>query len=249
MKHVQITRFRQQDYAHEEAINTLCTNLSYCGTDIKTVLITSRYAMEGKSFIAMSMLRAMANLDKRTILVDTDLRRSQLHAQYGLRYAEDGGAGLVDYLAGLCELEDALYETDIPNAYMIPAGRSASNPLRLLTSPRFARLLDYLSKEYAAVLVDSSPIGMVIDAAEVGRHCDGALLVVSYNRGRRRDVAGAVETVERAGCKVLGAVLNNVEFGSYGNRKFYYRSERYASYYRRGYGFFGGKGGRKSERP
>ena len=239
MRTMEITHFPALEYACEEAMNTLATNLSYCGTDVKAVLITSRYAVEGKSFISMNLMRTIAGLKKRVVLVDTDLRRSGVQALYGLRFPTEDKSGLVHYLAGMCSIEETLYATNIPNAFMVPVGRDVSNSLQLLNSPRLPVLLDELKRNFDVVIVDSSPIGIIVDAAAVAKYCDGALLVVSYNRGRNQEVATATEAIEHTGCKVLGAVLNNVEFGSLSNRRYYYRSERYASYYKKGYAAYG----------
>ena len=78
MNYLNITRFPPLDYACTEAMNTLCTNLSYCGTDIRTILFTSRYEQEGKSGIAMNVMRTLAGYGKRVLLVDADLRCSTL---------------------------------------------------------------------------------------------------------------------------------------------------------------------------
>lgn len=72
----------------------------------------------------------------------------------------------------------------------------------------------------------------VADAIEIAKYCDGALIVVSYNTGRKQEIGEVKDSIAKTGCKVLGAVMNNVNLGSFRNRKYYYRSERYSSYYR-----------------
>ena len=78
MNQLSIGRFPELDYACGEAMNTLCTNLFYCGENIRSVLLTSRYEQEGKSSIAMNVMRTLAGYGKRVVLVDADLRCSTL---------------------------------------------------------------------------------------------------------------------------------------------------------------------------
>lgn len=236
MKHLEISQFPALEYACNEALNTLSTNISYCGADIKTIMVTSRYALEGKSYISMNLMRTMATLKKRVVLVDADLRRSGIIGQFKLRYpAGSKPQGLADYLAGLCELEDVLYATNIDGAYLIPAGREVSSSLQLISSPRFEKMIGFLNEHFDYVIVDTPPAGVIVDAIAVAKFCDGALVAVSYNRGRRQEIAEVVESINVTGCRVLGAVLNNVEFGTYRNRKYYYSSGRYSAYYTKNY--------------
>lgn len=233
MNHVEITRFPQLDYSCTEAMNTLCTNLSYSGSGMKTILLTSRYDREGKSFVAMNLMRAMAQLQKKVVLLDADMRRSSMLGRYRLQFAGDGHYGLAQYLAGMCTAEDIVYETSIPNAYMVPVGREVLNSLQLLNAPEMPALMAYLRSHFDVVLVDTPPAGVIVDAIDIARYCDGALIVVSYKRGKRKDIVDVQNMIDKTGCKVLGVVMNNVEFKSLSSRRYYYRSERYAAQYDR----------------
>ena len=228
MKRIAIKNFPELDYLCNESMNTLCTNLVYCGDQNKVVLITSRYANEGKSYITLNMMRTFASLKKRVVLVDTDLRRSSIQRIVEFDYAEENGKGLADYLAGLCSSSDIIYETNIENAYIVPVGRTVESSLPLLTSNYMERLLVQLRERFDIVLVDTSPVGMIVDGLEVARHCDGALLVVSYKRGKRKEIKSVVEAINNTGCKVLGTVLNNVNLKTFSSRAYYYDSEKYS---------------------
>ena len=116
MKRIEIGNLPHLEFSCSEAMNTLATNLSFCGENIKTVLLTSRYAYEGKSFVAMNLMRTMASLQKRVVLLDTDLRCSRMVADYQMRFPEGKPLGLAHYLAGMCDLEDIIYETNVTNA-------------------------------------------------------------------------------------------------------------------------------------
>lgn len=231
MNYLNITYFPELNYAGTEAMNTLCTNLSYCGADVRTILFTSRYEQEGKSSISMNVMRTLAGYGKNVLLIDADLRRSTLARRYRFSYTGQDAYGLAQYLAGKCELEEAVYQTDIPGAYVLPAGREVLNSMQLLASPRFADMMDTVKENFDYILVDTPPAGVIVDAMEIAKYCDGAVIVVAYNRGRNQDIADVTANIAKTGCKVLGAVMNGVELKSFRNRKFYYRSERYSAYY------------------
>lgn len=247
MEKLDITRFPKPDYVTSEGLNTLVTNLSYCGNDIRKIMVTSRHAGEGKSYVTMNLMRTLAGIGRRVVLVDTDLRASGIQANYRLRCESGRIMGLTEYLSGHCLLDDVLYKTNIPNAWMIPAGHEAPNPLQLLEKEKMARLIEQLSREYDVVLLDTPPVGMLADAVALAKHCDGALIVVGYRQGKQREIGEAVESIRQTGCRVLGAVLNEVRFKNLSNRHYYYNSRRYSSYYAKRYakgakrGLFGKK--------
>ena len=118
---------------------------------------------------------------------------------------------------------------------MIPAGHEAPNPLQLLDTKMMSDLIDSLSKQYDVVLVDTPPVGMLSDAVALAKFCDGALLVVGYQKGKRQEIGDAVSNVRQTGCKMLGAVLNGVKFNSMSNKHYYYNSERYSAHYSKRY--------------
>lgn len=232
MRALKIRQFPPLSYACNEAINTLCTNLSFAGADVKKIMITSCHAAEGKSFLTMNIMRMFAKFGKTVVLVDADMRRSMISARYHLEYdTTDEPWGLSHILAGMTAEEQALYQTNIPGAYMIPVGREVSNPLPLLNSPRFAQLLDHLAQQFDYVLVDAPPVGLVIDAAQIAKNCDGSLIVVNYNTVRRQELIDVKEQLEQTGCPIIGTVLNMVEYDNYLSKKYYYKSY-YSSYER-----------------
>lgn len=231
MNRIEFTKFPPLAYASEEAFNTLCTNLTFTGQNVKKIMVTSSHASEGKSTISMNLLRSMAGRGKTAVLVDADIRRSMIGAQYGAHYASGAKRyGLSHYLAGMAESEDVLYETNIPGAAFVPMGRTLLNPIPLLASQRFCDLLDRLTAQYDYVFVDAAPVGVVIDAAEIARFCDGILLVVDYNVVHRQELIDAKTQLEQTGCPILGAVLNKVEYDDYASKKYYYKSYR-SGYY------------------
>ena len=229
MNALEFTRFPALDYACREAINTLCTNLTFVGSERRVIMMTRTQAHEGKSFLAMNILRTMAQLGRRAVLVDLDLRKSQIAAKYGARVREGTGCGAVHFLAGMCSLDDALYETNLPGAYMVPVGREVSNSLALLSTLRLKQMLNDLSERFDLVLVDAPPVGVIIDAAEIAKSCDGTIFAVKYNATGRRELQEARRQIMRTGCEILGAVLNDVDIETLSGKK-YYNKSYYAGY-------------------
>lgn len=232
MRQASIKQMKPLDYAGEEALNTICTNLAFAGRDIRKVVLTSNIQSEGKSWMAMHIVANLAQRGRRVVLVDCDLRRSFMLQRY--KIVIDGEAyGLAHYLTGQCDLDDAIYETNLYGACLIPAGRDVSNPLALIDTPYFSQLLDELAQHFDVVIVDAPPTGLVVDAAEIAANCDGSVLVVEYNKTRLKDVAECKRQMEQSGTPVLGCIINKVSFDTISAKKYYNKS--YYSHYRSGY--------------
>ena len=228
MKILNITQFEPLKYAAKEAFNTLATNVSFAGNHIRKIMITSCQPDEGKSFVAMNLMRTFAETGKNVVLVDADLRRSRLAARYGISSSAPA-MGLSHFLAGMCSLEDILYETDIEGAYMILAGKDVVNSLPLLSTPNLEQLFDILGRSFDYVLVDAPPIGVIVDAAEIAKYCDGTLIVVKNSHISRQELVEATQMIQRTGCMILGAALNQVSIDSH-NAKKYYNRMYYSNY-------------------
>lgn len=234
MRQAVVHQLPMLDYAGTEALNTICTNLSFAGRNMNKIIITSCTQSEGKSYMAMHILQNMARRGRRVVLVDADMRRSFLVKRYGFETSGEI-TGLAHYLAGQCELDDAIYETNLYGACIIPTGRDVSNPMALIDSPYFSGMLDDLAAAFDLVLVDAPPVGMVIDAAVMGRDCDGVVYVVEYNKTHRRDLAECKRQMEQSGCKSLGCIINKVSFDTISAKKYYNKGyyKQYTSGYER----------------
>ena len=224
MNMIEITRFKPLSYACAEAMNTLCTNLTFVGKDKKVIMITSAQKHEGKSFVTMNVMRALSDLGHKVVLVDADLRRSQITSKYGLKLVEGSGMGLAHYLAGMCSAESVIYKTNIANACIVPLGHDVSNSLALLTSDRMAMLLAGLREKFDYVLVDAPPVGVIIDAAEIAKNCDGTVIALKYNAVSRRELVEVKRQIDRSGCPILGVVLNSVAFDTLSSKHYYHKS-------------------------
>ena len=233
MNKLTITRAPKMDFSAKEALNTICTNILFSGKRVKKVMFTSCAASEGKSTMTSRIVFNMAERGKSCVLVDADLRRSVAVKRYGIK-SEVEMLGLAHYLSGQCEMEDICYRTNFENVYIVPAGRDVSNPIGLINSAEFSTLLDSLAEQFDVVIVDTPPVGVVIDAVEISSSCDGVVMVIEYGKRHRREVQDAVKQMERSGTPILGCIIDMVKISSFSEKK-YYRNHYYYSHYQYGY--------------
>ena len=226
------------DYSTEEELKTLRTNLLFCGADKKVIMITSTIPNEGKSETSMNLALSLAKLNKRVLLMDLDLRRSVLVSRCDVSQAK---YGMSHYLSGQCQLTDAIYATNVPRMHVAMAGPTGPNPTELLASEIFQKTIKTLREVYDYIIIDTAPLGLVIDGAIVAKECDGALIVVEAGCIKYRQVQNVKAQLENSGCAVLGVVLNKVDdkhrkyynsrYGRYGKYGKYGRAGKYGSYY------------------
>ena len=215
-------------YAGDEAINTICSAIMFTRKNMKRIAVTSHGANNGKTFIAMRVARSMADRGEKVLVVDGDLRKASITRQYRVKNAT---MGLAHLLSGQCALEDAIYATNIPNLYLLPAGQAITTPLPLLTSPDFDQLMAVVGKEFDLVIVDTPPVGAVIDAAEIAKRCDGSLLVLEYNQQTKGMLRYMVKTLNQTRTPIIGCVLNKVVARKLSQRSYYYRYGHNYEYY------------------
>ena len=217
------------DYTASEAVNTICSSITFAGKKFRKIAVTSGEAGNGKSFVALRIAQEMARRGKRTLLIDADLRKSVLVVKYNIELPGEK-YGLAHYLSGQCRLENAVYQTNIPNFSFIPVGRNVKTPLPLLSSDDFAQMLDKLSANYDYILIDTPPIGIVIDSAEIARKCDGSLLVLEYNVSTIRSLRDIQKQVEQTGKPILGCVINKIVLKGLRKKRYYYHYGNYGAY-------------------
>lgn len=220
-------------YSVEEAMNRLRINVSFLGGDIRKIMVVSSEPNEGKSFVTMNLWQQMASAGEPSILIDADMRKSVMVDSYGVE-REDGKElwGLSHYLSDNKKLEDCILTTDIPGGDLLPNVNNVVNPSMLLESRRFEELLDFLAAKYRYVFLDVPPLGLVSDAERIGHVCDGAVLVVRSGVTPKGIIRNSIAQLERAGCPLLGIVLNRCEasggkYGKYYGRYGHYYSDKY----------------------
>ena len=219
-----------KDYRMKEAFKTLRTNIEFCGEDVKVVAVTSCVPNEGKSIIAMEMAKAFADAGNKTILIDADMRKSVMLGRYS---TGESRYGLVHCLAGKVNFTDTICETNIPRFYVTFSGPMPPNPSELLGGKLFANLVTVLKRHFDYVIIDTPPLGSVIDAAVAARSCDGTVLVVEEGAVSYKFVRHVKEQLDKVDARVLGVVLNKVDLSTKG---FY---GHYGKYYGKYYGRYG----------
>lgn len=219
--------FPELPYIVEEALNRLRINVKFCGKNTKKILIVSSVPNEGKSFVSAHLWKMLADAGFRTVLVDTDLRKSVLKERHNFQ-CEEEIRGLDYYLSGLAEYSDIIYTTNIPNGDIVPCTNLLENPSTLLEDPRFKELFDKLSESYRYVIVDAPPLVNVADGALVATMCDGAILVVNSGETSKTLIKQSLYQLQRADCRLLGTVLNKAEVA---NRAYYKYYGKYSKYY------------------
>lgn len=230
MNTMNITNVPDLSFDVQEAVNQLRINLGFTGESIKVIMITSSLPNEGKSFVAMSLWRNMASVGNRVVLIDADIRNSEMRDRYGFR-AENGLIGIEHYLSGKTEANDVLYGTDIKNGYIIPVSTNVIDPTTLLESKRFEELIETSRQTFDYVIVDTPPLGSVADAMNIARYCDGSVLVVASSHTPRKLAADMITSLKRTEKPLLGVVLNRVETSGRGsNYGYYYRYGGYGQY-------------------
>ena len=221
-------------YAIEEAVNRLRINISFLGSDVRKIMIISSEPNEGKSFVAMNLWSQMARAGEKTVLLDCDMRNSTLAAKYKLKREDDKELkGTTHYLSGSADFSDVLVHTGYPTGDLIPNVDNIINPSMLLENRRFEELLDGLAEEYRYVFIDAPPLGLVSDAERIGNICDGAILCVRGGFTSKAVVKESIRQLERAGCPLLGIVLNRVDTSKNGYYHKYYGRKygKYGNYY------------------
>ena len=171
---VELSRDMKDDYNYNESIKTLRTNILFCGSKVRTIMFTSSVPDEGKSDITFAAAQSMAQLGKKVLVIDADIRRSVLVSRYQLGERVNG---LSQYLSGQKQLEEVVYDTNVENLSVIFAGPYSPNPAELLEEKLFTRLLEYGRSEFDYIMIDTPPMANLIDGAIVARQCDGAVLL------------------------------------------------------------------------
>ena len=210
-----------KNFQTAEAIKTLRTNLMFSGADVKAVALTSFVASEGKSTISFQLAASLAQAGKRVLLLDADLRKSKLISRLRIKTKVEG---LSHYLSGMASANDLLFETDLPGMYIMFAGTYVPNSAELLGSAGFGKLIDSLKEVFDYVIVDSAPLGQVIDCAVIAPVLDGVLMVVDVTHNSYKMERRVKAQLEKSGGRILGVVLNRVDMkerGGYYGKRYY----------------------------
>jgi len=221
----------QPDSPEAEAYRTVRTALFFgtSTTGMRTLLVTSPSAGDGKSTLVGNLAIAMAQAGQNTLVLDADLRKPMQHVIFSIDHQERNLDGV---FSGRLKLTEAIQATRVPGLSMLTCAYGVSNPAEFLNSSRFAELLESLAKTYDRVLVDAPPVTVVTDAQILGALCDYTVLVMRIEKSSRRMARRAVDALESVGANLFGVVINAVRnngdrYGYYGRYGGYGRPHRH----------------------
>lgn len=204
----------------DEAFRTLRTNLMYTD-NLKVITVSSSSPNEGKTVTAFNLAYQFAQLGKRVVLVDGDMRRSSLRNYLMIKDKHDG---LSEALSR--QSHNYLFPTNVDNLFVIMAGKNPPNPSELLSGVTFDQLIVALKENFDYVIIDTAPMAAAMDATIIGRKSDGMVMVVRNEFTRKKNLKRLKADLDRNGVRLVGAVLNRVkknqiDYGDYHYDKYY----------------------------
>lgn len=214
-----------------ESYKSLRTNITFAlaTSDKKIFAISSANPSEGKSTVSANTAIALAQGGNKVLLVDADMRKSVQHKIFDLKNKK----GLSTAVSKMNSVEECIIRNVEDNLDVMCAGPIPPNPSELLASENMSQMLEKLSAEYSAIVIDTPPINVVTDAMELARNISGIILVTSYGKTTVDDMDSAMKKIEFANMNLLGFILNGIKIKKNGK---YYSNYKYKSVYGYGYG-------------
>lgn len=201
-----------------EAYRGIRTSIEFSNIDkeIKTITVTSTKQNEGKSTVIVNLAVTFANLDKRVLILDGDLRNPSVHKMLGVSNAK----GLTNILVNNEDFNECIQCTDVKNLYVLTGGSIPPNPSEILSSKKMKEFVKRLKEQYDYIFIDAPPIGIVTDAGIISTYVDGCIFVVAVNEADIEHIKLSKERLESVGANILGTVLNKMELK--GSDNYYY---------------------------
>ena len=199
-----------------ESYRSLRTNIQYSSIDkqVKTLVVTSSNAGEGKSTVAGNLAYTFFQGGKRVLIIDCDLRKPSLHRKFNV----SNEVGLTDVLVGTSELNKVMKKID-DNLYLLTTGTLPPNPAEIIGSNTMESLLEECKINFDYIILDTPPILPVTDSKLLAIKADATVLVVRSEISKSKHVSQAFKELEKVNANVIGTILNDVEMRS---EKLYY---------------------------
>lgn len=231
---VNVTHVKSKTFVESESFKKLRTNIQFSGKNIKVIAFTSTYPGEGKSEVSYRIACSLAEMGKKTVYVDADLRNSTFVSKIS---SEIQGElkGLVHCLVGENTLDEVIVNTQNPNFDFVPIGAFPPNPSELLSQEVYAEVVSELREKYDYVIIDTPPAGYVVDGVIASAAADGVIFVISSGSISAREAKNTIAELNNANCKLIGCVLNKCSKKSGGDYGYGYGSGY--SHYGYGYGY------------
>lgn len=219
MEKLKVTLPGENNFAIQEAYKFLRTNIQFCGANIKVIMLTSCYENEGKSTVSLSLAKSFAELGKKVLLIDADMRKS-VFAGRNLNIKKY--QGLSELLSGMVDIQACLNQTEVEGLFVLLAGKYPPNPVELLGGEEFGKVLSSCRKVFDYIIIDSPPLGVVSDAAVIAPKCDGTILVVGKSKINYGMAMGVVEQLRNSQTPLLGAIRNHVHHTGSNGKEYSY---------------------------
>ena len=225
--------YEEMSFAAKEAYKLLRTNLLFTLPDTgkcRVVGVTSSVRTEGKSTTSINLANALAEMGRRVLLVDGDLRLPSIALKLGI----DGTPGLSNLVAGVeCEKDAIRPLSNREGLFLLPSGRIPPNPAEMLASEQMAELMSHLRESYDFIVVDLPPVNIVSDALIIASSLDGMLVVARSGFSEKRELHRCVRQLELGSVKILGFVMTDVTEG--GSLYSHYKKNKYYKHGAEGY--------------
>ena len=205
-----------------EAYRALRTSIQYSSVDkeLRVLSITSSIPGEGKSTIAANLAFSMSEMEKKTILIDADLRKPTIHRKLKLSNLKGLTEGIV-YKLELGEFIQMPYE----NFHVMTSGKIPPNPAEIVGSEAMSHLIEQLKELYDYIIIDCPPVLSVTDPQLIATKVDGTILVVREGKAKSKMVLTSYEALQKVHANVIGTVLNDSKQQTKGYSKYYYQYE------------------------
>lgn len=210
-----------------EVFRTLRTNIQFMNTKgkLKTILVTSTFPGEGKSWVASNLAVTFAQAGKKVVIIDADMRKGRQYSIFGVSPIP----GLSNYLSGIgmdedeeLDIVDFVQETEVDNLFIIPAGNIPPNPSELLISPQMVDLIDQLKELCDIVILDGTPNELVTDSLILARLVDSTVIVTASKETKKENLRRAITNIQNVGGKIAGVVVNKVPIAAKKYEQSYY---------------------------
>ena len=190
-----------------EQYRAIRTNIEYSNVDqnTKTILVTSSDKNEGKTTTVSNLAVSFANLNKKVLIIDCDLRNPSIHKMFRLNNIY----GLTDILAKDRAVDKCIQKTELENLYVLTAGSTPPNPAEILSSEKMKNLIEDLKNIYDYIFIDTPPIGLVTDAGALSSFIDGVVLVVKSESVEKKYLEETKKKLDAVDARILGAILNS----------------------------------------
>ncbi|MBQ9531658.1 MAG: CpsD/CapB family tyrosine-protein kinase [Eubacterium sp.] len=215
----------------KEAYNSIRTNLLFIqqGEKCPVFVVTSPTANNGKTINTINLAVSFAQMGKKTLLIDSDMRNPTMHRMFSIPVKN----GLSEILAGMTD-NISVSKTGIENLSVLTAGKIPPNPAELLSSNRMDKLLDFVREHYDCVFIDTPPINIVTDSTLFAQKVTGYILIVKADTTNITDVKTTVSNLEQIEANILGFVLNDINSDK---KKYYSYYRKYNYNYKYSYGY------------